>query len=85
MTSYSVLFCKDCDTKYYLVNCPDCNRYFCHACFWKCNNCNENPNEILDEVDLEAGQLDNIDIVENEHHAYESESEEEAIEDIDLV
>lgn len=66
MTSFSILFCKDCDTRYYLVKCSDCKNFFCNACYWKCNICNENPNEIVDEVDLEAGQLSYRDVYEDE-------------------
>ena len=82
MTSYSILFCKDCDTKYYLIMCQDCKRYFCNACFWKCNYCNENQNEILDDVDLESGGVDNIDIVENENENHEFETETESEDEI---
>jgi hypothetical protein len=59
MTTFSIVYCKDCETKYYLIMCQDCDKFYCKACFWKCNYCNENPNEILDDIDLESGDLHN--------------------------
>jgi hypothetical protein len=67
MTTFPIILCKDCDTKYYLKKCSDCKNFFCNACYWKCNVCNENPNEIVDEVDLEGGQLEYRDVYEDEN------------------